>query len=351
MDLNLTDSQTLLVDSAQRFFTRGYPLEKMREIFLMQERPSSPLWSELCDLGWNAAAFPEEIGGFDGGLVEAMLLLIEMGRNACITPFPHSTVATGLALRGIDDALCAAIANSQAIVLPVPGALVEKGGSLDGDRLSLRTLPVAWADEATHFLVEAEGRALLVRAGQSAIVFTPLLATHGEPLFSLTMKNAEVRDLGAAADIFPAIGNFGAFACAALLLGISERALELAVDYAKEREQFGRPIGSFQAIQHKAADMKIVNEVGRSLVMRAAAEQDAKSFGLAASRAKSWTADNARKVTRDAMQIFGGISFCGDHPIQMYYQFVITLANHYGVAHEHREAVAATLLGEASNGF
>lgn len=343
MDLNLTDSQRLLVDSAQRFFERSYPLEKMRELFLMQDRPGPELWRDISELGWNAAAFPEEIGGFEGGLVDAMLLLIEMGRNACMTPYVHSTMAAGLALRGTDDAMCSAIAANEMVIIPIPSALVKKAG-----KESMETRPVAWADQATHFLLEVDGSCLLVDADQAQI--TPLLTTRGEPLFGLTLKISGARKLGPSS-LFAKVRSLGAFACAALLLGIAERSLELAVEYAKEREQFGRPIGSFQAIQHKAADMKIVTEVGRALVLRAAAEKEDKAFSLAASRAKSWLADNARKVTRDAMQIFGGISFCGDHPIQMYYQFVITLANHYGVAHEHREAVAAELLGKASNGF
>jgi alkylation response protein AidB-like acyl-CoA dehydrogenase len=145
--------------------------------------------------------------------------------------------------------------------------------------------------------------------------------------------------------MFHTVRDHGAFACAALLQGICERALELAVEYAKQREQFGRPIGSFQAIQHKAADMHIVTEVGRVLVLRAAAEREPDRFSMAASRAKAWTSDAARKVTRDAMQIFGGISFAGDHPIQLMYQSVITLANHYGQAHQHRARLAERLLG------
>jgi len=347
MDLHLTDSQKLLVESAQRFFDRSYPLEKMREIYLLQEKPDPRLWQDMSELGWNAAAFPEEVGGFEGGLVEAMLLLIEMGRNACATPYPHSTIAAGLALHAAGHDLSSAIAASEAVVIPVPAQLQDEEPVFANGKLSIATLPVAWADQATHFLVEAGPRALLLPAGQPQIALEPLLTTRGEPLFHLTCKAADAQDIGSAPQIFAVLRSYGAFACAALLLGMAERSLELAADYAKEREQFGRIIGSFQAIQHKAADMKIAVEVGRALVMRAAAERERQAFALAASRAKSWMADNARKVTRDAMQIFGGVSFCGDHPIQMYYQFVITLANHYGLAHAHRESVAAALLGEA----
>jgi alkylation response protein AidB-like acyl-CoA dehydrogenase len=154
-----------------------------------------------------------------------------------------------------------------------------------------------------------------------------------------------VQDIGPAGPLFDAIRDYGAFACAGLLQGIAERSLELAVAYAKERIQFGRPIGSFQAIQHKAADMRIASEVGRVLVLRAAAEKDPKRFSLAASRAKAWNGDAVRKITREAMQIFGGVSFAGDHPIQLMYQAVITLGSHYEAAHEHRARLAAELLG------
>jgi alkylation response protein AidB-like acyl-CoA dehydrogenase len=316
MDLRLTQNQQLLVDSAQRFFTRGYPLDRMREIYLLNDEFDPALWSGICELGWNAAALPETVGGFDGGLVEAMLLLTEMGRGGCLTPYPHSSVAAARAMLSWDAAIAAAIANSEMVVIPIPMQALRGTVAVDGKKLSVRAAPIAWAQLATHFLCETDEHALLVAVDQPSVEISPVASSRGESLFEVRLESAPSSRIAPAA-VFDAIRSNGAFACAALLQGIAERSLELAVQYAKERIQFGRPIGSFQAIQHKAADMRIATDVGRVLVMRAAAEKESARFSAAASKAKAWNSDAARKVTREAMQIFGGVSFAGDHVIQL----------------------------------
>src|SRR5689334_1947419 len=105
MDLQLTDSQSLLVDTARRFFTRDYPLERMREIYLLNDVFDDALWRTMGELGWNAVALPEAIGGYDGGRVDALLLLMEMGRAGCLSPYPHSSVAAALALAELDPSV------------------------------------------------------------------------------------------------------------------------------------------------------------------------------------------------------------------------------------------------------
>jgi alkylation response protein AidB-like acyl-CoA dehydrogenase len=343
MDLELSNTQKSLVDSARRFFARQYPLERMRQIYLLNDEFERALWRDICDLGWNAAALPVSIGGFDGGLVEAQLLLAEMGRGGCVTPYPHSSVAAAVPLAAVDGGLATSIAESGMVVMPVPLSLMRDAPTLTGRRIHAHATPVAWPQLATHLLCETGARVVLVATDQPSVAMVSLATSRGEPLGEIHLNGAAATDI-APASMFHKVRDHGAFACAALLQGICERALELAVEYAKQREQFGRPIGSFQAIQHKAADMHIATEVGRVLVLRAAAEREPDRFSMAASRAKAWTSDAARKVTRDAMQIFGGISFAGDHPIQLMYESVITLANHYGQAHQHRARLAGRLL-------
>jgi alkylation response protein AidB-like acyl-CoA dehydrogenase len=314
-------------------------------MFLLKNKFEPQLWQQMCDLGWNAAPVPAAIGGFEGGLVEALLMLIEMGRAGCLTPYPHSSVAASLGLSSLHPNLSADIANGCAVIIPVDAALMNSATLVNGGHLHAIARPVVWAQNATHLLCEVQDRAYLVAMEQPSIKVLPLASSRGEPLSEVRFGGANTTALGEAVPLLATVRDFGAFACAAMLQGISERALELAVAYAKERVQFGRPIGSFQAIQHKAADMHIACQVGRVLVMRAAAEREKQAFSAAASKAKAWNSDTARKVTREAMQIFGGISFAGDHPVQLLYQAVITLANHYGRAHEHRARVAAELLG------
>lgn len=344
MDLELKESQQMLVGAAHRFLERSYPLERMRQVFLVDGAFDPALWTNICELGWNAAPFPESIGGYEGGLVDGMLLLMEMGESVCATPYPHSTIAAGMALAAVQSSVASQIAQSRAVVIPVPSNLLREV-SLSGNRLTGTTWPVPWAEQATHFLVQAANRAYLIEAKASGVKRVPLASSRGEPLSEVRLDNAAGEEIGTGSTIFADVRSYGAFACAAFLQGMSERALSLCIAYAKEREQFGRPIGSFQAIQHKAADMRIIADVGHALVLRAGAEQDRARFALSAARAKAWTADGARKISRDAMQIFGGISFCGEHPVQLIYQLVMTIANHYGAAHDHRATLAADLLG------
>lgn len=344
MDLELKESQQMLVGAAHRFLERSYPLERMRQMFLIDGVFDPALWSQICDLGWNAAPFSESVGGYEGSLVDGMLLLIEMGQNVCATPYPHSTIAAGLALAAAQSRVASAIAQSQAVVIPVPSNLLREV-SLSGNRLTGTTWPVPWAEQATHFLVQAANRAYLVEAKATGVKRVALASSRGEPLCEVQLDNAVGEEVGVGNTIFADVNSYGAFACAAFLQGLSEQALSLCIEYAKEREQFGRPIGSFQAIQHKAADMRIIADVGHALVLKAGAERDRAGFALSAARAKAWTADGARKIARDAMQIFGGISFCGEHPVQLIYQLVMTIANHYGAAHDHRATLAAGLLG------
>ena len=344
MDLNPTESERLLVEAARHFFEREFPLDRVRSLYLVSEKLDRTLWTEICEMGWNSVSMPEEIGGFEGGLVASMLLLQEMGRAACVTPFPHSSVACALALlRGQQD-LSKQIAESRAVVIPV----MRSQWTLSGQGETLRVFgnagPIVWADLATHLVFWHEDSAYLMHTQAETVAIEPVVTSRGEFFSSVACDGAQAIRIDQGSALRRDVTDYGAFACAALLLGIAERALELAVAYAKEREQFGRPIGSFQAIQHKTADMRIAVDAGRVLIMRASAERDPAMFSQAVARAKAWMGDTARKVTRDTMQIFGGVSFCGDHISQLLYQFVISLANHYGASHEHRARLASNLL-------
>ena len=136
------------------------------------------------------------------------------------------------------------------------------------------------------------------------------------------------------------------FAIAAQSIGCAQNALDCAVQYAKDRIQFGKPIGSFQAIQHKCADMLIEVEVGRNLAYRAAAFEDTADLHHAAAYAKSYLGDAATRVTRAAIQVHGGVGFVDNHRVQPFYRLALTYNSLYGTAHDHRREVTALALGE-----
>ncbi|MEO6045340.1 MAG: acyl-CoA dehydrogenase family protein [Tepidiformaceae bacterium] len=345
MDHRLTESQELLRKSAADFFNRQYPLDRMRELYGDRPRRDAELWPALISLGWTAAPFGEAIGGFPGSLMEAAPLIEELGRAAFATPFVHSSVAAGLALASRPEAadLAAKLASgvmTAAWCAPsgLDGPLSASGGAISGT-----VRGAVWPELVTHFLVPAGDVVALVDAAAGGIsrrnLETPGAESVGEVSFS---EAPVVRTLDAALSTDILLG--GAAGNAIILLGASERALEIAVDYAKMRIQFGQPIGAFQSIQHRCADMLIAVEVSRNLAYKAAAVHGTSEFPRAARNAKAYLGDSARRVTRDAIQIHGGVGFVDDHRVQLSYRTALSASSYYETSPAHRAVVSQLVL-------
>lgn len=349
VDHRLSETQDLLRRSAADFFAQQYPLDRLRELHDDRGRRDGELWSALISLGWTAAPFPEAVGGFDGGLLAAAPLLEESGRAAYPSPYVHSCVATGLGVAADQgsEALVTAIAAGRATMIwCAPTGLTPPVTAGDGG-LNGRALGVPWPELATDFLVPTGAGVALVSADAAGVTRRNLDTTGAESV-------GEVRFAGARPDALfsPAVAEqivlAGAAGAALMLVGAGARALELAVEYARIRVQFGRPIGSFQAIQHKCADMLIEIEVARGLAYKAAAMHGTAAFSRLARYAKALTADACRRVTRDAIQIHGGIGFIENHKVQLPYRLAMNLMTAYEAPHQHRAVVAATLLAGAA---
>lgn len=356
MDHEFSEAQQLLRRSAADFFNRDYPLDRFREIYAASPGYDPALWRSLVEMGWPAAPFPEAAGGFGGGLVDAGLLLEQMGKAACVSPYNHSTCAAGLALLECEPELAAAVAAGDAVVIPAIGRSAGAGVQLDRRSSSDEDAAaevacsgtasyVPWAEVATHFLLPlGQGEAVLIAAGQAGIAAQRLETLGGDPLYAVQFTGVRGRVVGGAA-LLDRVLLLGAAANALLLLGLAERALELAVTYAKDRVQFGKPIGSFQAIQHRCADMAIAIEVGRHLAYKAAwLHADGRPIDLAARYAKAYLSDVAGYVTRQTLQIHGGVGFIDHHRAQLMYTIATATTAAYGTAREHRAAISRHLL-------
>ena len=347
MDHRLTESQELLRRSAADFFNQKFPLDRMRELYNDRPARDAELWPALISLGWTAAPFPEVVGGFPGGLMEAAPLIEEMGRAAFATPFVHSSVAAGLALAGQLGAsgLAPKLASGEFTVVWCGPSGLDAPPQLNGSSVSGTVHGVAWPELATHFLVPAAGSVLLVEATATGVSRRNLDSPGAEAAGQVIFAGApvlQVFDAGLAADVL--LG--GAAGNALLLLGASERALELAVEYAKTRIQFGQPIGAFQSIQHRCADMLIAVEVSRNLAYKAAAMHGTGAFERSARRAKAFLGDVARRVTRDAIQIHGGVGFVDNHRVQLSYRMTLSASAYYDTPHEHRAVISQLVLAE-----
>jgi alkylation response protein AidB-like acyl-CoA dehydrogenase len=284
------------------------------------------LWGEIRELGWPGIAIPEEHGGQDLGMVELAIVCEELGFACAPTPF-LSNAAAGLVLlhAGSDeqrDRLLAGIASGETI-----GAseATQDGGALVPDAQVAAVLLLAEGDGAR--IVEPD-----------AAEIEPL------ELIDTTRRYARVSATGGESlpgDVAPAVDRV-MVAIAAELTGIAQRAMEMAVQYSKEREQFGRPIGSYQAVSHQCARMLYDTEEARSLTYYAAwaADAEPETLPLAASMAKARASDAAWAVTAASLQVHGGIGFTWEHDLQFWLKRARVDGELYGTARQHRERVA-----------
>lgn len=355
MELLLTDEQSLLRDSAATFAARRGGADRLRA-----RRDAGPgidrnLWQAAAEAGWLAILAHEDAGGLGLGMTELCLVARELGM--ALVPEPVTAGAAVARALGTADAAGFALAG-EAVVLPAlaegPRAIGDEppavGARLDGEAAVLDGVKtgVPCPADADGFLVSAasDGGTVLVHVASGAaeidardvvdgsaagrIVFT------GSPGTLVAGPNEAPAALSALLDALH-------LANAAELLGVMEGAQALAVDYLKIREQFGRPIGSFQALQHRAVDNLAAIEMCRSLTFQAAAAIDAGGGvpGLA-SAALSRAAKSALDVTKSAIQMHGGIGFTDEHDIGLYLKRAMTLAARYGNAGLHRKRYAET---------
>ena len=352
MDHEFNEVQDLLAQTARDFFARAFPMDRIRDAHRSDDGFDAELWPAVQELGWSGAPFPESMGGSGGGLLDIALVLEEMGKGCGATPFVHSTVAAGLALVDADPDLAQRVASGAATVIPAltehagaPAAVAHEGAD-SALRLTDRRVAVPWANLATHFLVPLPSvdEMAVVEAGQNGVTIEAMPAADGDPLFDVRLDDAKGHTVRAAG-LQTSVLTLGAAAEALLMLGLCQRALDLAAEYSKGRIAFGQPIGSFQAISHKCANMAVDIEVGRYLCYKAAwLHGVGRPYEMAARYAKAFMGEATARITRDAIQVHGGVGYIDDHFVLFPYRLGTAASGMYGTAHEHRRAVADAVL-------
>ena len=317
MHFGLTDEQ-LQLQEAVRGFLGSVP--NARDLLEGRGTADDPaIWAQVCEeQAWQAILVPEEQGGFGFGLMDLAVVVEELGRSLNPIPLLPTALAT-LALRhGTGAARDVAL---EAIAEGAQAALVLDPANVPG----------------------ACSARLLV-AGDGSVVEAAV-----EPVATLDVTRPAGRVACSAVEA-PADVLAG---CEALLaaecVGAAEATLELAVDYAKARQQFGKPIGSFQAIQHKCADMMVLVESARSAAMYAcwALDSDAPDARAAAHTAKAMACDALMRCAGENIQIHGGIGFTWEHDAHLYFKRARSSMTLLGSPSSHRAAIADMLLGVA----
>jgi alkylation response protein AidB-like acyl-CoA dehydrogenase len=369
MYFDLTDEQQAIKATAHEFLAARYKSERIRELAESEHGFEQSDWEEMAELGWPGLALPEEWGGQGLGIVDLAVLFEEMGYALAPSPLFSNTIA-GLAL-----ALCGSDEQRERFLRPLAAgerrgtpALWDAGSTAtpgsfileakpDGDAIVLDGEKVLVMDAASadFFVVAtADGRRHLVERGAEGITVTP------EPSIDLTRRLHAVRFDGVRvpaentmpaeeADYYPVFFRL-CVALAAESTGIAQRTMEMAVEYAKDRQQFGRPIGSYQAVSHRCAQMLLETENARSAVYGAAwaADAEPESLPLAASMAKAYASDAGWRVPNASIQVHGGIGFTWEHDLHFFLKRGKANAAMFGDARWHRDRVAGAILAEAA---
>ncbi len=372
MDLSLTEEQELLQSSARDFLSQECPTTHVRAMEEDETGYSSELWKQITELGWAGLMYPEAYGGAGYSFIELCVLMEEFGRALLPSPF-HSSVLTF----GLPILFGGSETQKQHYLPAIAGgsrlgtlALTEPSASYEPSGISARAearnggfvingakLFVPNAHTADDFLVAVRtsdeggpenGISLLLVPGNAAGLTTTALSTiASDRQFEVEFTNVEVGtdavvgSLNQGWSIVKKTVDHATIAKCAEMVGIAQVAFDMSVDYAKNRVQFGRPIGSFQAIKHKCSDMVIEVDGSRFITYRAAWNL---AEGLEAdkevSMAKAWTSDACRRVCAQAHQIHGGIGFTKEYDLQLYFRRAKHGEVLYGDADIHREVVA-----------
>jgi alkylation response protein AidB-like acyl-CoA dehydrogenase len=369
MYFDLTDEQQAIKATARDFLAARYKSERIRALVDGEQGFEQSDWDEMAELGWPGLALPEEWGGQGLGTVELAVLFEEMGYALAPSPLLSNTVA------GIALSLCGSDEQRERFLRPLAAgelrgtpALWDAGttGSIgsfemearpDGDGVVLDGEKVLVMDAAAadFFLVAtADGSRHVVERGATGVSVVPAVSIDPTRRLS-SVRFDGVRVAGedtlpaSAEDYYPVFFR-ACVALAAESTGVAQRAMEMAVAYAKDRHQFGRPIGSYQAVSHRCAQMLLETENARSAVYGAAWAADAapESLPLAASTAKAYASDAGWRVPDASIQVHGGIGFTWEHDLHFFLKRGRANASALGDARWHRDRVADAVLAEAA---
>jgi alkylation response protein AidB-like acyl-CoA dehydrogenase len=328
----------MLRESAAGIAPRQGDLQRIRALRFTEPGFDRQTWLKMCEMGWLGLRVAEESGGSGLGVRELCALAEELG--AGLVPEPLIAAAMAACLLPADH--LPGVLSGERIILPAwqeqPGSLALDGDTLLRDvRLTGRKIFVPMAAGADAFLVTVPGGLALIERSAPGLHVEVQTTQDGGHFGSLTFDNAPAEAI--AGDAGDALEQT-IIASAAYLLGLMDRAFAMTRDYMKTREQFGQKIGSFQALQHRAADMLIQLSLTRAVVKSAAETLDNQprraACQAAVSRAKLRATDAAMLVTRTCIQLHGGIGYTDAADIGLFLRKVMVLAPLYGTQAAHR---------------
>ncbi len=377
MDFAFSEQQELLKKEARNFFDAEYPKKLVKELEESESGYSLEVWRKMADLGWLSLIIPEEHGGVGGDLLDLAILFEEVGKTACPAPL-FSTLVFGVLplLEGGNEnqkkELLPKVADGNAILtmaLNEPEAdykpeFITTKAVKDGDGYVLNgtKLFVPYAHVADYILVvtatsevSADGKGItvfLVRKGTEGIGYVPLVTVSTDKQFEVTFDNVKVSE----EDVVGQVGDGWALVESTLrkatalqcveTVGVMQQALAMTAEYTSNRIQFDRPIGSFQAVQHRLADMLTDVEGSRWTSYRAVSLMNkGRHAGREVAIAKAWTGDACQRVAYAAQHLHGGIGMDLDYDLHFYFEWAKSRELNLGASWNHLASIEPVVRG------
>jgi alkylation response protein AidB-like acyl-CoA dehydrogenase len=350
MNFDYNEEQQLLADSVRRFLAKDYEFEARRKIVASDPGCSEKVWATFAEMGLTGLPFPAEHGGFGGGAVDLMAVMEAFGEALVVEPYLPTVMAGRIVARSpLAGAILPAVIEGK---MKLAFAHAERGA-----RYELAAVKTTARRSSDHWILEGE-KAAVVGAPMGDKLVVSARTSEGISLFLADrpdveafatldgMRAADVLFQGAKAEKLEGglerveeASDFAAALACAEAVGAMKFACDATLEYLKTRKQFGVPIGTFQALQHRMVDMVIAQEQARSMACLACSKvdqsQDVKERMRSVSAAKIKIADSARHVSQEAVQLHGGMGMSEELKISHTFRRLTVLAAQFGDADHH----------------
>jgi len=378
MHFDFNEEQKLFRDASRKFLEAQCPATFVRDMMDHETAHDPGFWNKQVELGWTGMIIPEAYGGVEGTLTDMIVVAEEIGRAVMPGPFYATTVSgvTLITLAGSED-------QKQQYLSPVADgshlltlAVLESGGRLsdksiasfahhqqgkfilNGEKLFVPdahvTNTLIVAARTTRGAASGRGVSLfLVDAGSKGVKIEQMPSVDmSRRICRVVLENVVLEedkllgDLDLAWPVIERAVELTHVPYCTELVGLADKTLEMVVEYLKIRVQFGRPVGVFQALQHRCADIMVHNELAKSLAYYAcyATEKNLPDAPVSLAMAQAYCSETAQETISDGIQLFGGIGFTWEHDIHLYQRRALSLSLNMGTVEEQREKVAAAFL-------
>jgi alkylation response protein AidB-like acyl-CoA dehydrogenase len=354
MNFDYSEEQQLLADSVRRLLQKDYDFEARKKIVASAEGYSPQVWARFAEMGLTALPLSPDYGGFGGGAVDLMGVMEAFGEALVVEPLVPTLLGALLVAKGgsaeLKQAILPAVAEGKlklAFAHAEPGSRYSLSAiktKANGTKLEGVKSAVVGAPMADKLVISAQGGGLLlIDRGDAQI--KSLRTLDGMAAGDVSFNSSKAIPLKGGIELIEEVTDFATALACAEAAGAMKFACDTTLEYLKTRKQFGVPIGTFQALQHRIVDLYIAQEQARSMACLACSKvdssEDRADRARAVSAAKIKIADNARLVSQEAVQLHGGMGMSDELKISHTFRRLTVLAQQYGDADHHLERFAS----------